>query len=74
LQKSISLWSRAFEKGERNDHQHDAFSIAEWMRRSDVDGTLAKFFTPNLELAEKKGSGRRRLDTWGCMMSILSQG
>jgi hypothetical protein len=51
-----SLWSRAFEKGKRNDHQHDAFSIAEWMRRSDVDGTLAKFFTPNLELAEKKAA------------------
>ena len=51
-----SLWSRAFEKGERNDHQHDAFSNAEWMRRSDIDGTLAKFFTPNLELAEKKAA------------------
>ena len=51
-----SLWSRAFEKGERNDHQHDAFSIAEWKRRSDVDGTLSKFFTPNLELAEKKAA------------------
>ena len=51
-----SLWNRAFAKGERNDHQQDAFSIAEWMRRSDLDGTLAKFFTPNLDLAEKKAA------------------
>ena len=40
-----SLWRRGFAQENRNDDQHDAFSVAEWMRRSDLDGTLAGFFT-----------------------------
>lgn len=35
-----SLWRRGFAREDRNDDQHDAFSVAEWMRRSDLDGTL----------------------------------
>ena len=33
-----SLWRRNFAQLERNDHQHDAYSVAEWMRRYDLDG------------------------------------
>jgi hypothetical protein len=49
-----SLWSRAFARGDRNEHQHDAFSVAEWMRRSDLDGTLADFLAPALAPAERE--------------------
>ena len=34
----------------RTPDQHDACAIAEWMRRTDLEGNLAKFFKP--ELAE----------------------
>jgi hypothetical protein len=48
-----SLWSRGFARENRNDDQHDAFSVAEWMRRSALDGTLAGFFTPVLSPLEQ---------------------
>jgi hypothetical protein len=51
-----SLWSRAFAQVNRNEHQHDAFSVAEWMRRSDLDGTLADFLAPALAPAERKAA------------------
>ncbi len=51
-----SLWSRAFARGDRNEHQHDAFSVAEWMRRSDLDGTLAGFLAPALAPAEREAA------------------
>jgi len=51
-----AIWRGVFTKGERNDHQQDAFSIAEWMRRSDLDGTLAGFFTPQLDPDEKNAA------------------
>ena len=47
-----SLWRRAFAQENRTDDQHDAFSAAEWMRRSDLDGTLADFLSPALTPAE----------------------
>ena len=47
-----SLWRRGFAQENRNDDQHDAFSAAEWMRRSDLAGTLAVFWTPALTPAE----------------------
>jgi hypothetical protein len=43
-----SLWSRGFPKGDRTPDQHDAWSVAEWMRRADLDGGLAHFFAPDL--------------------------
>jgi hypothetical protein len=39
-----SLWSRSFAKGERTSDQHDAYSVAEWMRQADRDGSLQAFF------------------------------
>ena len=51
-----SLWSRGFARENRNNDQHDAFSVAEWMRRSDLDGTLAAFFTPVLSPAEQEAA------------------
>lgn len=51
-----SLCSRAFARGDRNEQQHDAFSVAEWMRRSDLDGTLADFLAPALAPAEREAA------------------
>ena len=49
-----SVLSPGFAQENRNDDQHDAFSAAEWMRRSDLDGTLAVFFTPALSPQEQE--------------------
>ena len=48
-----SLWSRTFAPEGRNANQHDACSVAAWMRRADVDGGLAKFLQPSLTPAER---------------------
>jgi len=49
-----SLWSRAFPRENRDSDQHDAFSVVAWMRRSDLDGTLAEFFAPSLSPVERR--------------------
>ena len=38
----------------RTPDQHDAFSIAEWMRRADSDGSLESYFHPELAPDERK--------------------
>jgi hypothetical protein len=48
-----SLWSKGFPHEGRTPHQHDAYSVAEWMRQADRDGTLAEYFTPSLSRAER---------------------
>jgi hypothetical protein len=41
-----SLWRHSFPPEKRNDHQHDAYSVAAWMRRADLDGSLPGVFDP----------------------------
>jgi hypothetical protein len=48
-----ALWSRAFNREERTGDQHDAYSIAAWLRRADQDGSLPGFFNPTLKMAER---------------------
>ena len=48
-----SLWSRSFSREGRTADQHDAYSVAEWMRLSDLDGTLSIFFNPSLKEYER---------------------
>lgn len=48
-----SLWSRGFAREDRTADQHDAYSVAAWMRRADRDGSLAQFFHPSLRSAER---------------------
>lgn len=48
-----SLWSRGFSVGDRTPDQHDAWCVAEWMRRADVEGELPQFFAPDLSEADK---------------------
>jgi len=55
-----SLWATGFPRGDRDPDQHDAYSIAAWMRQTDGNGSLAGFFSPDLgqnerEVAEIEG-------------------
>ena len=47
-----SLWSRSIPREGRTPDQHDAYIIAEWMRRADLDGSLTEFLSPPLTPAE----------------------
>ena len=48
-----ALWSRLFPSQDRNGHQHDAYSVARWMREQDAADGLGAFFSPNLSPAER---------------------
>jgi hypothetical protein len=56
-----SLWSRNFAREERTSDQHDAYSVAAWMRQADLDGSLAEFFEPSLTPAERT---RAQVEGW----------
>jgi hypothetical protein len=43
-----SLWSKDFPSERRTRDQQDAFATAEWLRRSDANGTLSNFLRPAL--------------------------
>jgi hypothetical protein len=47
------LWSRSFPYDDRTADQHDAYSVAAWMRNTDHDGRLAEWFHPNLTPDER---------------------
>lgn len=49
-----ALWSRTFPQEDRDRHQHDAYSIAAWLRRADMDGSLSGFVDLDLEERERK--------------------
>jgi transcriptional regulator with XRE-family HTH domain len=49
-----ALWNRIFYREGRTSDQHEAYTIAEWFRCADEDGSLKKFFTPELALHEFK--------------------
>jgi hypothetical protein len=49
-----ALWSRTFPGAGRTADQQDAFSTAAWLRRADTDGSLEKFFGPEIEPHERK--------------------
>lgn len=51
-----ALWSRCFAPEDRNSHQHDAYSIASWLRQSDASGELEKFLKPRLTPAEREAA------------------
>jgi hypothetical protein len=56
-----SPWRHYFAKEKRNADQQDAYSVAAWMRRSDLDGTLGIFFNPGLAPAEREVA---RIEGW----------
>lgn len=49
-----SLWSRGFPREERDSDQHDAYTIAAWMRQADRSGSLLTFFGARLAEEERK--------------------
>jgi hypothetical protein len=48
-----ALWNKEFPSEGRTADQQDAYSIAAWMGRADLDGSLSRFFKPNLTPQEK---------------------
>lgn len=48
-----ALWSKSFHPEDRDAHQHDAYSIAAWLCRADVERTLGRFLTPCLNDEER---------------------
>jgi hypothetical protein len=48
-----SLWRRDFLKSDRTDDQHDAFVVAAWLRKADMDGTLQAAMHPRLSGSEQ---------------------
>ena len=43
-----SLWSKAWPRVERTADQHDAWSVAEWLKRTDEEGRLGGYLNPGL--------------------------
>lgn len=48
-----SIWSRSFAREDRNQDQHDAYSVAAWLRQTDLDGSLSCFLNPSHVPAER---------------------
>ncbi len=48
-----ALWNKSFAVEGRNPHQHDAYSIAKWLRQADSTGALEGYFQPALLPGEK---------------------
>jgi hypothetical protein len=49
-----ALWSRSFAQGSRDSHQHDAYSIAAWMKQADNNGSLSTFASPPLAEEDRR--------------------
>ncbi len=48
-----SLWSKGFPKKDRTQDQHDAYSVASWLRNTDSQGMIDGFFKPELNHQEE---------------------
>lgn len=48
-----SMWNETYPRADRGPDQHDAFSVAGWMRDSDRDGRLSDCYAPALSAAER---------------------
>jgi hypothetical protein len=49
-----ALWSRTFPNEGRTADQQDAYSVAAWMRKADIDGTIRGFLAPSLTPQEQE--------------------
>ena len=52
-----ALWKHAFAADGRTADQHDAYSVAAWLRQADLDGQLAKFLNPDLTASQRTVAG-----------------
>lgn len=48
-----SLWSRNFASENRIPDQHDAYTIARWLRETDAEGSFHNYLSPTLTSEEK---------------------
>lgn len=48
-----SLWSKGFAREDRTQDQHDAYSVAAWLRQADLDGRISTYFNPHLKPSER---------------------
>jgi len=51
-----SLWSRGLARGGRTPDQHDAWSAASWLQRTDLEGGLGRFLKPVLSEEDLKAA------------------
>ena len=49
-----ALWSRSFPREDRDPAQHEAYSIAAWMRHAGETNSLTPCFHPDLEESDRK--------------------
>lgn len=49
-----TLYRRRYSKGDRTADEHDAWSVAAWLRESDRRGSLARYFVPPLSADERQ--------------------
>ena len=56
-----ALWSKTFAQDNRDGHQHDAYSIAAWMRQADKDASLSVFANPPIAVADREAA---RIEGW----------
>ncbi len=56
-----ALYKRRYEQGERSADEHDAWSVAAWLRDADQRGILDKYLFPPLTVSEQKLA---RLEGW----------
>ncbi|MEM7466213.1 MAG: hypothetical protein AAF387_04945 [Pseudomonadota bacterium] len=49
-----SLFRRRYDRGERTVDEHDAYSVAYWLRQMDGLNMLARYFNPPLTLPERR--------------------
>ena len=61
-----ALWSKRFPREARDQHQHDAYSIASWLRDADMNGSLPAF--TNLQLEEET---RRIAEIEGWILGVV---
>lgn len=49
-----SLWSNTFPRADRSLDQHDAYTVARWLKDADAANTLVAYFSPQLSPQEKR--------------------
>jgi len=47
------LWSAGFPRAGRTANQHDAYAVAEWLRRADACGDIGQYFHPELSVPQQ---------------------
>jgi hypothetical protein len=48
-----SLWTKRFPRADRDADSHAAYTVAAWLRRADLNGSLTTFLNPPLEPHER---------------------